>query len=278
MDETQIKALQEAAADPDPARLTALARSMELAAVDRARGVEDTTRGLREKNEELFRKDRERSVEMEALRGKAAELDELRTAQEAQEAQVAAEAVGASAEEIDRLAEEKAAVKVAALKTTWEEKHATSERNLVTAQGDIQVLRDKLRTAMVDHLIFRGGGSTCDPLAFKHLRSEAAPYFRPKTLSGDGASSEEDWWKQELVSFEIIDPDTGTLLQNGENQPMAPVDLISSKKADGTWAWFFPNTSQGGGMSSAGGTLPGAAPGRDATAIELFGSILTTPS
>lgn len=275
MDEAQITALQEAAKDPDPAKFAQLARQIELAAVDKARGVEDTTAGLKKKNEELFTRDRERAVEMEALKAKALELDQLRADQEAEVARVAAEAVGTSAGQIDKLAEEKASVKMAALKSEWETNATAKDKRIEAIEADCSALTEKLREAMVDHLVYIGGGSEADQQAFQYLKSEAAPYFRPQVGEGQEPGS---WWRQDRIKFDIIDPKTGTLLQNSDDKPMVPSDLITSKKSGGDWQWFFPNVSQGGGMSTSGNTIPGSTLPKDASAEAMFGSVLATPT
>jgi hypothetical protein len=261
----EIQALRETATGGDQAAFEEAVMKLARAEVDRSRGVEDVTAGLtstleKQKRELEARKaeleqwaelgpDRDAiRMQLEEAKAAKAEAEKLRAAQEEAETKARAEAAGGNPVEIERLVAERAQAAMAESRQAWEERIKASDQAVERVNVELQALTEKLFDTALRHELYKAAPDA-DPTLFRFFTEEVKPHVRPRVADGSPA---EDWWKQDRITLEVIDPQTKTALQDGEKA--LGLDGLVGRKRQADWSAFFRPTGKGGGMNSGAPT------------------------
>lgn len=258
----QVQAIAEAAKAGDESQLQTLLSAMEKAAGDQAAGVSDITAGLKAKNDELLGK---LAAEKEKAAKASKDLEDLRLKTEQDKAARQAQDLGVDNDAVEKLAEERADRKFEAKVKEWEERTALLEERAKAGDSDREFLVGKLKAARIDHELFKVAGEDVDPTMWEFFRPKAEKHFQPRQ-NGEG-----DWWREDEIEFDLIDPASKTRLMNDKAQPMSPAELVDSRKSN-EWQVFFPPKGKGGGARSQIDTPGGRTLGADASAEDYLGA------
>lgn len=236
----QVQQIAEAAKAGEAAKLQELLAAIEKSAVDKAAGVGDVTEGLKAKNAELLGKLAAQKAEADKA---AEELANVKRQAEEAKAKAEAENHGVDNAAVEKLAEERADRKFQAKVAEWEQKTKMLEDRAAKGDQDRELLVKRLKAAHVDHELYKVAGADVDPILFPYFRDKAEQHFQPR------ANGEGDWWREDVISFDLIDPSSKTRLMNDQAKPMTPEQLVQSRKA-GEWSAFFLPKGKGGGATS----------------------------